>query len=145
MFGSSTKADPPVPPPPPTPLASRTERPAAAPAPAPAPARGGAVLSHGVSIKGDVTFKTALIIDGEVEGTITSTGSLTVGEHARIRGEINAGSVTVRGTVEGNVTVSERCALEAGATLRGDIEAPRLAVDENATFLGSAKISKKPA
>ncbi len=119
----------------------RAERPAAA---APVPVRTGAVLSSGVSIKGDVTFRTELVIDGEVEGTIKSTGTLTVGQHATIRGEIRAGSVTVQGTVEGNVFASDRCALEAGATLRGDIEAPRLAVDENATFLGSAKISSKP-
>jgi cytoskeletal protein CcmA (bactofilin family) len=101
------------------------------------------LLSSGVSIKGDVTFRTELVIDGEVEGTIKSSGTLTVGQHGRIRGEIRAGSVTVQGKVEGNVFASDRCALEAGATLRGDIEAPRLAVDENATFLGSAKISAK--
>ena len=83
------------------------------------------------------------MIDGEVQGTIKSSGILTVGEHGRIRGEIRAGSVTVRGTVEGNVFASDRCALEAGATLHGDIEAPRLAVDENAAFFGSAKISTK--
>jgi cytoskeletal protein CcmA (bactofilin family) len=42
--------------------------------------------------------------------------------------------------VEANVFVTERCELQAGCTLRGDIEAPRLMVDENATFLGSAKV-----
>ena len=110
----------------------------------PAVARTGGVLSSGVSIKGDVTFRTELVIDGKVEGTITSTGTLTVGQHAQIHGDIRAGSVTVQGTVDGNVFASDRCALEAGATLRGDIEAPRLAVDESATFLGSAKISAKP-
>jgi len=47
----------------------------------------------------------------------------------------------VRGTVEGNIFATERCELEAGCTLRGDIEAPRLVVDENATFLGSAKVA----
>jgi cytoskeletal protein CcmA (bactofilin family) len=48
--------------------------------------------------------------------------------------------VKVRGTVEGNIFVAERCELQAGCTLRGDIEAPRLMVDENATFVGSAKV-----
>jgi len=43
------------------------------------------------------------------------------------------------------VTASERCTLGSGATLRGDIAAPRLAVDENATFLGSAQITAKRA
>src|SRR3984893_12525436 len=104
------------------------------------------LLSRGVSIKGTVKFRSELLIDGEVEGTIDSTGTLTIGEHAEIRGENRAKSVKVRGTVKGNITSSERCELQAGSTLRGDIEAPRLIVDENATFLGSAKIatSKSP-
>jgi cytoskeletal protein CcmA (bactofilin family) len=105
------------------------------------PTPSGAFLSRGVSIKGSVKFLNGLIIDGEVEGTIDSTGTLTIGEHASIRGEIRTKSVKVRGTVEGNIFVTERCELQAGCTLRGDIEAPRLVVDENATFFGSAKVA----
>ena len=101
----------------------------------------GGVLSRGVSIKGSVKFRSELLIDGEVEGEINSTGTLTIGEHARIRGEIRAKSVQVRGAVEGNIFATEHCQLQAGCTLRGDIVAPRLVVDENATFLGSAKIA----
>ena len=100
----------------------------------------GALLSRGVSIKGSVKFLTELLIDGEVEGTIDSTGTLTIGEHARIRGDIRTKSVKVRGTVEGNIFVTECCELQAGCTLRGDIEAPRLVVNEDATFLGNAKV-----
>jgi len=104
------------------------------------PTPSGARLSQGVSIKGSVKFLKELLIDGEVEGTIDSTGTLTIGEHARIRGEIRTKSVKMRGTVEGNILVTERCELEASCTLRGDIEAPRLVINENATFLGCAKI-----
>jgi cytoskeletal protein CcmA (bactofilin family) len=99
------------------------------------------VLSRGVSIKGSVKFCNELLIDGEVEGEISSTGILTIGEHARIRGEIKAKSVQVLGTVDGNIFATERCKLQAGCTVRGDVEAPRLVVDENAAFLGSAKIA----
>jgi cytoskeletal protein CcmA (bactofilin family) len=95
---------------------------------------------QGVSIKGSVKFLNELLIDGEVEGTIDSTGTLTIGEHARIRGEIRTKSVKVQGTVESNIFVTECCELQAGCTLRGDIEAPRLVIYENATFLGSAKV-----
>src|SRR4030095_14771701 len=104
------------------------------------PTQSGALLSRGVSIKGSVKLVNSLIIDGEVEGTIDCTGTLTIGENARIRGEIRAKSVKVRGTVEGNIFVTERCELQAGCTLRGDIEAARLMVEENATFCGSAKV-----
>jgi cytoskeletal protein CcmA (bactofilin family) len=105
------------------------------------PTPSGTFLSRAVSIKGSVKFLNELFIDGEVEGTIDSTGTLTIGEHASIRGEIRTKSVKVRGTVEGNIFVTERCELQAGCTLRGDVEAPRLMVDENATFLGSAKVA----
>jgi cytoskeletal protein CcmA (bactofilin family) len=104
------------------------------------PTQSGALLSRGVSIKGSVKFLNELFIDGEVEGTIDSTGTLTIREHARIRGEIRTKSVKVLGMVEGNIFATERCELEAGCTLRGDIEAPRLVVNENATFLGRAKV-----
>jgi cytoskeletal protein CcmA (bactofilin family) len=101
------------------------------------PTQSGAFLSRGVSINGSVKFLNELIIDGEVEGTIDSTGTFTIGEHARICGEIRTKSVKV---VDGNIFVTERCELQASCTLRGDIEAPRLMVDENATFLGTAKV-----
>jgi cytoskeletal protein CcmA (bactofilin family) len=104
------------------------------------PTQSGALLSQGVSIKGSVKFLNELLIDGEVEGTIDSTGTLTIGEHAGICGQIRTKSVKVRGTVEGNIFVTERCELQAGCTLRGDIEAPRLVVSEHATFLGTAKV-----
>ena len=104
------------------------------------PTQSGALLSRGVSIKGSVKFLNELLIDGDVEGTIESTGTLTIGEHACIRGEIRTKSVEVQGTVEGNIFVTERCELHAGCTLRGDIEAPRLVVNDNVTFLGMAKV-----
>jgi cytoskeletal protein CcmA (bactofilin family) len=43
--------------------------------------------------------------------------------------------------VEGNITAGERCELRTGCTLRGDIEAPQLVVNEDTTFIGSAKIA----
>ena|SRR5207244_7717499 len=103
-------------------------------------ARSGGLLSRGVSIVGSVKFRDQLLIDGEVKGDISSTGTLTIGEHASIQGEVRSKSVTVQGSVEGNIFATERCELKAGCTLRGNIEAPRLVVDENATFLGSAKV-----
>lgn len=132
MFSSTPRTEPTAPPP-----VSRTTI-----TPAHQPQSG--VLSNGVSIKGSVKFNSELMIDGAVEGTITSSGRLTVGKNAHIKGEIQTGSVIVYGTIEGNVTAVERCELHSGCTLRGDIEAPRLVVDEDATFLGSAKIATGP-
>src|SRR5438477_5425851 len=70
-----------------------------------------AVLSSGVSIKGSVKFRSELMIDGELEGTIDSVGRLTVGRNAHVRGEIRSRSVTIHGTVDGNLTAGEKCEL----------------------------------
>jgi cytoskeletal protein CcmA (bactofilin family) len=99
-------------------------------------------LSSEVSIEGDLSFSNELLIDGKVNGKINATGTLIVGKNARVRGEVRVKSVTIQGTIEGNVFASERCVLESGATLRGDIDSPRLALDENASFLGRAKVSR---
>lgn len=136
MFGSTKNAPTSA-----TPATNGTHQPAQTAA----PGRTGAVLSSGVSIRGDVKFGSELVIDGEVEGNITSEGKLIVGSHATVVGDIRAGFVTIQGSVEGNVLATERCALEAGASLQGDVQAPRLAVDENASFMGSATITKKPS
>ena len=85
------------------------------------------------------------MIDGKVEGNITSSGKLTVGTHATVVGDIRAGFVTIQGAVEGNVLAAERCALQAGASLHGDIESPRLAMDETASLVGRASITAKSA
>jgi len=140
MFSPTRRPEPATPP-----AADPTNGTSYAPPAPPPPARGpaGGVLSAGVAINGSLTFGKELVVDCELEGTIDSEGKLTVGKNAQISGEIRVGSITVLGTVEGNVTATERCELRAGCTLRGDIEAPRLVVDDDATFVGSAKITKR--
>src|SRR5215472_1730670 len=78
--------------------ANESTKPSLAPAPSNRtfiPTPSGALLSRGVSIKGLVKFLNELRIDGEVEGTIDSTGTLTLGEHAPVRDEIRTKSVKV--------------------------------------------------
>jgi cytoskeletal protein CcmA (bactofilin family) len=99
------------------------------------------LLSADVEIKGSIKFQNELTIDGKVEGEITSTGTLTVGENAEIRGEIRTKSATVLGKVHGNITVEERCELKARAVLQGDLKAARLVIEEGATFVGKSEVT----
>lgn len=99
------------------------------------------LLSADVEIKGSIKFQNDLTIDGKVEGEINSSGTLTVGENAEIRGEIKTKSVTILGKVNGNITVDERCELKARAILHGDLKAQRLVVEEGATFVGKSEVT----
>src|SRR5262249_56072901 len=84
---------------------------------------GKCILSGDVEIEGSITFQKELLIDGKVQGQITSDGALTIGENADIRGEIKTKSVTVHGKVHGNIT-AERCELKSTSNLQADLKLP---------------------
>jgi cytoskeletal protein CcmA (bactofilin family) len=99
------------------------------------------ILSSDVEIKGNIKFANELIVDGKVEGEISSSGTLTLGENAEVRGEVKTKSVTVLGRVHGNITVDERCELKGRAVLMGDLKAARLVIEEGATFVGKSEVT----
>ena len=98
------------------------------------------ILSNDVEIVGNLKFSHDLIIDGKIEGEVNSDGNLTVGENAKVKGEIKTKSVTVFGKVEGNITVTDRCELKSNAELVGDIRAGTLSIEEGAAFMGASTV-----
>ena len=99
------------------------------------------MLSSDVDIKGSLKFGDELILDGTVEGEVNSdSGHLTVGENAKIKGEVNVRAVVVYGKVDGNLLVTERCELKADAEIVGDISAGTLSIEEGAAFMGQSSV-----
>ena len=113
-----------------------------APAPAQRPVSTGTrnVLSSDVEIKGSVKFTNDLVVDGKIEGEITSDGNLTVGENARIKAEIKTATLVVYGKIHGNITVTDRVELKVGAEVVGDIKAKTLAIEAGAIFVGKSTV-----
>ncbi len=105
-----------------------------------APAANRNVLSSDVDIKGTVKFTNDLVVDGRIEGEITSAGNLTVGENARIKAEIKTATVTVYGKVHGNLTATDRIELKASAEVVGDIKAKTLSIEAGAIFIGKSTV-----
>jgi cytoskeletal protein CcmA (bactofilin family) len=98
------------------------------------------VLSSDVEIKGSVKFTNDLVIDGKIEGNISSEGNLTIGENARIKAEISTATIIVYGKVHGNLTATERVELKASAEVVGDIKAKTLSIEAGAIFVGKSTV-----
>jgi cytoskeletal protein CcmA (bactofilin family) len=141
---------------PPLPETRHPEPPAASSAPAygqaaaaQVPSRPAAVtrnvLSSDVEIKGTVKFNNDLVVDGKIEGEITSDGNLTVGENARLRAEIKTGTVVVYGKVHGNITAAERVELKASGEVVGDIKTKTLSIEAGAIFVGKSTVGTPTA
>jgi cytoskeletal protein CcmA (bactofilin family) len=102
-----------------------------------------ATIGKSVVVKGELSGSEDLIVDGEVEGSITLRGqSLTIGPNGRVRANIEARNVIVHGRVDGDIHASERVELRKSASLSGDITTARISIEDGAFFKGGIDIRK---
>ncbi len=102
-----------------------------------------AVIGKSVQIRGEVKGSEDLVVEGQVEGTITLTESrLTIGQHANVTANVSARDVILLGRLHGNVQATGRVELRQGCDLVGDIAAGRLSIEENALFRGKVDLAE---
>lgn len=77
------------------------------------------IISRGLHVVGDLKSDGEIQIDGIVEGDVSGR-SLTVGEDAKVIGEVVADVVVIRGTVLGPVR-ARRIEIAAGAKVVGEL------------------------
>src|SRR3989449_6679684 len=96
-------------------------------------------LARGFEFKGTLPFEGTVRIDGMVSGAIYSKGTVILGEHAMIEGDISAGTIVSGGTINGNLTATERGQLLPSAVLNGDLKTPFLKVEEGGQLHGNCE------
>jgi cytoskeletal protein CcmA (bactofilin family) len=125
----------------PAPLAAAEPVPSPRPqAPPPAAVRQAATIGASMHIKGEISSREELLVDGEVEGTLESHSLLTVGSNGKVRASIKAREVVIFGSVRGNVEAVEKIAIREQGSLVGDIKAAGISIDDGAYFKGSIDI-----
>lgn len=95
-------------------------------------------LGRDVVFKGILTLKGNVRVDGQLEGELHSTGTLTVGEHAIITGNITAGILITSGKIKGDVTASEKVMILNPGIVIGDICTPAISIEAGAHFHGQS-------
>jgi cytoskeletal protein CcmA (bactofilin family) len=104
---------------------------------------GQAVLGKNVTVKGQITSREDLTIDGEVEGTVEcQEHRLTIGPNARVQAALKAREIVIHGNIQGNVEATDKVDLKKEAKLVGDIKTTRITIEDGAYFKGSIDITK---
>jgi cytoskeletal protein CcmA (bactofilin family) len=93
-------------------------------------------LGKDVVFRGSLTLEGNVRVDGQLEGELHSTGTLTVGEQAVIRGNITTGTLITSGKIKGNVIASEKIKILKPGILIGDIRTPAIYIEAGARFHG---------
>ena len=115
----------------------------AAPAPLPVSARAAACISQGIRIKGEITGKEDLFVDGTVEGKLDfGNASVTVGPNGKVKADISAREVIVRGTVDGKIEGTEKVQLWNSGRVTGEVRTERLAIEDGALLRGKVEAGK---
>jgi len=103
-----------------------------------------ATIGRSITIRGDVTGDEDLYIQGRIEGTVDlKQHNVTVGPEGRVKANIKGRMVTIEGEVDGDVRGQEQVALRSASKVNGDIVAPRVVLEDGASFLGSIDMSGK--
>ena len=100
------------------------------------------LLSSDLFIKGNLTTSGDIQIEGEVEGNIKAS-LLTVGQNAKIKGEINTNELIINGFVSGTIR-SKKATLTSSAKVEGDIIHNTIAIETGAHFEGSIEKTDNP-
>jgi cytoskeletal protein CcmA (bactofilin family) len=100
-------------------------------------ARERATIGRSITIRGDVGGDEDLLIQGQVDGSVNlDQHSVTVGSEGRVKANISGRVVIVEGQVEGDLNAQEQIILRSSAHVMGDISAPRVVLEDGATFRG---------
>jgi cytoskeletal protein CcmA (bactofilin family) len=109
----------------------------------PVSARAAACISQGIRIKGEITGKEDLFVDGTVEGKLDfGNASVTIGPNGKVKADISAREVIVRGQVDGKIDGTERVQLWNSGRVTGEVRTERLAIEDGALLRGKVEAGK---
>ncbi|MFL6549456.1 MAG: polymer-forming cytoskeletal protein [Povalibacter sp.] len=101
-----------------------------------------AVLGPTLRFKGELSAEEDFILQGQIEGSINHTQSVTIGTEGSVIGNIHARRITIDGNVQGDLHASESVTVHATGHLTGNIFAPRIGIVEGAFFNGRVEMTE---
>ena len=101
------------------------------------------VLGPTLSFKGELFAEEDLLIQGNIEGTIKHTSSLTIGNEGNVKADIQAQHVTVEGMVKGDMRGSKSIVITDSGNVAGNVFSPTVTLVEGATFNGAIDMSEQ--
>jgi cytoskeletal protein CcmA (bactofilin family) len=103
-------------------------------------------IGKGITITGNIQAQEPVTIAGTVRGDVlASEHEVTVEAGARVEGAVTARSITVRGRSTGRLIARDVVRVQHSAAVKADVRAPRLALEEGATFNGCVEPAKTDA
>jgi len=102
-------------------------------------------LDKGTNMTGELEFAGTLRIDGNFQGSISTTDNLVIGEHAVVHANIKVGEIEIHGQFFGTIEAKTRVEIFPSGRVRGDIHTPVLCVNPGARLDGGIRMADENA
>jgi cytoskeletal protein CcmA (bactofilin family) len=102
-------------------------------------------LDKGTNMTGELEFAGTLRIDGNFQGSISTTDNLVIGEHAVVHANIKVGEIEIHGQFFGTIEAQTRVEIFPSGRVRGDIHTPVLCVNPGARLDGGIRMADENA
>lgn len=87
------------------------------------------IIASGVTVSGSLTSDGDITVDGTLDGTISTQGSVRIGPNGYVTADIECGTLTVDGQLRGGVAASEAVYINQTGRVIGDIACRQLDVE----------------
>lgn len=95
---------------------------------------------EGTVIEGEIKSSSDIRLDGNINGNISSSAKVVIGQKGKVEGEMHCQNGDVSGFVKGRVIAKDMLFLKATAHIEGDIIATKLVVEAGAIFNGTCRM-----
>ena len=102
------------------------------------------LVAAGSRIKGHITGKAPVVVEGEVNGHLKVDSDVVIGPSGLVKGEVKATSVRVSGKIVGNVVGTDSVEILKEGSLEGDVSSPRVIIVDGAFFKGKVEMGGDP-
>jgi cytoskeletal protein CcmA (bactofilin family) len=82
------------------------------------------LIGQNTSLKGDITFKGVLLLDGKVDGSVIGEQNddvLTISETGEVVGKIEVSNIIVNGSVKGDIIATGKIEVASKANIEGNV------------------------
>jgi cytoskeletal protein CcmA (bactofilin family) len=101
------------------------------------------VIGPETEVKGDVSVRGSMRLDGRIEGNLSVMDSLYMGKGAYVHGDVHCKEGVVAGKIEGNLIVQGALELQSGATVLGDVKCRSLILAKDAFLDGRVSMREE--
>lgn len=100
------------------------------------------IIGQGTTINGDIALNGDFRIDGNLIGSIISSGKIVIGPSGVVEGNVTCQNADVSGKLKGKLIAHDLTSFKATAVFDGELSTSRIAIEVGARFNGKCEMKE---